>query len=96
VDDIRIFLKLYGHFSSEREIDGIIRRLDTTGDSTINFSELSYFLQTSNVPKREVSRSISRSPMRGRQVPRSPMVESDPISELIKTKERVFLIERSI
>ena len=44
VDDIRDFQKQNGYFSTEREIDGVIRRLDTTGDSCLNFSEFSFFL----------------------------------------------------
>lgn len=47
VDSVNLgaFLRQLGHFSSELELLAIIRRIDTNGDATITFEELSDFLK---------------------------------------------------
>ena len=40
------FMRDHGHFASETELLAIVRRLDTDGDASINYSEWTEFLRT--------------------------------------------------
>jgi len=40
------FMREHGHFASETELLAIVRRLDTDGDASINYSEWTEFLRT--------------------------------------------------
>lgn len=44
------FMRDHGHFASETELLAIVRRLDTDGDASINYSEWTEFLRTPPVP----------------------------------------------
>jgi Ca2+-binding EF-hand superfamily protein len=40
----------YNHISTEKELDGIIRRLDSTGNQKVEVEELTSFLQINAIP----------------------------------------------
>lgn len=44
------FMREHGHFASETELLAIVRRLDTDGDASINYSEWTEFLRTPAAP----------------------------------------------
>ena len=77
--EVGTFMRLNGHYASELELLAIIRRMDTDGDATVNYTEFADFVRPIVPMPAPISYPPPPRPYSPARTASSPMRTSSPI-----------------